>query len=77
MEGRWDEGRAGQTEEERPGHGQTEFRRGHARRREGEARVTGGKGTRDRMDGGPEPAASAGGGIVATQSRASPALAFR
>ena len=50
---------------------------GHARRRQGEAWVTGGKGTRDRMDGGPEPAASAGGGIVATQSRASPALAFR
>ena len=50
---------------------------GHARRREGEAWVTGGKGTRDRMDGGPEPAASAGGGIVATQSRASPALAVR
>ena len=52
-------------------------RRGHARRREGEAWVTGGQGTRDRMDGGPEPAASAGGGIVATQSRAWPALAFR
>ena len=50
---------------------------GHARRRQGEAWVTGGKGTRDRMDGGPEPAASAGGGIVATQSRASPALALR
>ena len=50
---------------------------GHARRMEGGAWVTGGKGTRDRMDGGPEPAASAGGGIVATQSRASPALAFR
>ena len=47
------------------------------RRREGEAWVTGGKGTRDRMDGGPEPAAGAGGGIVAIQSRALPALAFR
>ena len=51
--------------------------RGHARRREGEAWVTGGKGMRNRMDGGPEPAAGAGGGIVAIQSRASPALAFR